>query len=107
MGLVEAAVTIIVAVLGAGGVITIYIKHRLDKESDRGQKICDVNDEIDFAKMEEWEALAKLLNEIVACLHGEKANGNLQAALNRFLKAVQDLKRLYDKKRILLERKDA
>lgn len=105
MGVLEAIVTIVVAVIGSGSIVGLYLKHRLDKESERSQRLCDIDVEIDFAKIEEWDAILELFKEIVRCEHGKEPNGQLQAALDRFIAAVKILENLYDKKRILLQPK--
>ena len=114
MGILEAVVTVAVAILGAGGIITIYLKHRLDKERDESRRqheaenelrreLRKVENEIDLAKSKEWNTLSALLKAIVDCLHGERPNGQLTAAQERYAQATEELEMLYKKKRILLD----
>lgn len=114
MGIVEAVVTVAVAILGAGGIVTIYLKHRLDKERDEERRkreaeaehrkqLVLIENDIDLAKSNEWMALGKILKSIVDCLHGEKPNGQLTAAYDNYLKSAEESELLYKKKRIFLD----
>ncbi len=110
----EAVVAVIVAVLGSGGIVVTYLKHRLDKEQNKSRQLHEleqekrrnlqnVENEIDLAKSKEWAALGVLLEAIVDCLHGERPNGQLTAARKQYSEAVNELEMLYKKKRIFLD----
>ena len=114
MGIVEAVVTVAVAILGAGGIVTIYLRHRLDKERDEERRkreaeaehrkqLVLIENDIDLAKSKEWQTLDDMLVKIVECLHGERPNGQLESAHEKYRRSARELELLYKKKRIFLD----
>lgn len=114
MGIIEAVVTVAVAILGAGGIVTIYLKHRLDRERDEERRkreaeaehrkqLVLIESDIDLAKGKEWQTLDYMLVKIVECLHGEKPNGQLERAHEEYRRSARELELLYKKKRIFLD----
>lgn len=91
----EAAATVLAAALGGGGIVTIYIKHRLDKAEKEAERMRERRIAIKKAERKMWSATGRSLFWLRRSAEkGEKLNGEFAKAVEEFEDAESQYKEI-------------
>lgn len=98
-------ITFITALIGSTGIITLYLKSRLDKAEKKKEVVKQVDIEIDVQKSVK-ERFRLIYEELlIRKVNGEQMNGELKASFKDYRQECEELQRLYDERAVMLRQK--
>jgi len=98
-------VTFITAFIGTTGIITLYLKNRLDKAEKKNAEIIKI-DELIYVQKAAKERYRLTYDDLLCRkLNGEQMNGELKEAFKEYRKECEELQRLYDERAAILRKK--
>lgn len=98
----EIIITLIGALIGSSGIITLYLKSRLDKAEKRNGEVKKIEAEIQV--QEAAKCRYSLIYDDLLCrkVNGEQINGELKEALKEYKQQCEELQKLYDERAAIL-----
>lgn len=98
-------VTFITALFGSAGIITLYIKSRLDKAEKKNAAVKQVDIEIDVQKAAKERFRLTYEDLLVRKINGEQMNGELKASFKEYRQQCEQLQKLYDERAVILRQR--
>lgn len=98
-------ISCITAFVGSTGIITLYLKSRLDKAEKRSKEVRQVDIEIDVQKAAKGRCRLIYDDLLVRKINGEQINGELKASFKDYCQQCELLQKLYDKRAVILRQK--
>jgi hypothetical protein len=95
-------VTLITALGGSAGIITLYLKVRLDKAEKQNCLVKDIDARIDVQKAAKERFRMKYEDLLCRKVNGEQMNGELKEAYKEYELQSEELQRLYDERSVIL-----
>jgi hypothetical protein len=95
-------IAFITALISSTGIITLYLKSRLDKAEKRSAAVKQIDIEIGVQKAVKDRYRLIYDDLLVRKVNGEQMNGELKASFNDYHEQCELLQKLYDERAVIL-----
>lgn len=95
-------ITLITALFGSAGIVTLYIKSRLDKAQKKNAEIKKIDATIQVQEAAKERCLESVIDLLCRKMNGEQINGELKEANKELSQQFEELQKLLDERAAIL-----